>query len=291
MFGGRHDQLLSAISAHTGGSVRGSSRIMGFVLPLVMGAVGKHAMSSGLDSVGLGRFLGDQKSSAMGMLPGPLRSFFGHTHTREPIVGEVEPRHVYGGPRIAPVRRAHKRNVLPWVIGALVVLLLIGWMLNRISRRHLVTGRAVPTQPRAVPPPESPSANAPAGERQPVGGSVSVIEISQFLASHPVGPKRFALGGVTFATGTSALDPAAGPAVDRLAAVLKEHPDATLRVEGFADATGSPSSFQRLSSERADALKQQLVARGVAADRIDAVGLGARAQQRAVEVVVTPGAR
>ena len=87
--------------------------------------------------------------------------------------------------------------------------------------------------------------------------------------------------------------------LDEVATVLKAYPEAEVVVEGHTDATGVPADNQRLSLERADAVKSALVARGVSADRIKTAGLGqdrpvasngtveGRAKNRRTELVVT----
>jgi OmpA-OmpF porin, OOP family len=63
--------------------------------------------------------------------------------------------------------------------------------------------------------------------------------------------------------------------LDQAAAVLaNERTIATIEVAGHTDAVGSEEYNQRLSEQRAQAVKDYLVERGVAADRISVVGYG-----------------
>lgn len=66
------------------------------------------------------------------------------------------------------------------------------------------------------------------------------------------------------------------PLLDRFASVVKNHySGATVTVEGFADPAGSHAYNDRLSTERAEAVKQYLVDNGgLNGDRIRAVGYG-----------------
>jgi len=64
------------------------------------------------------------------------------------------------------------------------------------------------------------------------------------------------------------------PSLDRIAAFLAEYPTMTARIEGHTDAAGREETNLALSQARADAVKQALVGRGVAAERLEAVGLG-----------------
>ncbi len=108
-------------------------------------------------------------------------------------------------------------------------------------------------------------------------------------------------GGVLFASNESTLLPAAVLKLNEVADVLiKGNPDANMVVEGHTDSQGQRQYNMDLGQKRADAVKNQLVARGVAADRIKSVGVGpdrpiadnksteGRANNRRVEIVVEP---
>lgn len=60
-----------------------------------------------------------------------------------------------------------------------------------------------------------------------------------------------------------------------VAQVLKEHPElGVVRIEGHTDATGSPSYNSQLARRRAVAVREALVSRGVAPDRLELVAVG-----------------
>jgi outer membrane protein OmpA-like peptidoglycan-associated protein len=77
-----------------------------------------------------------------------------------------------------------------------------------------------------------------------------------------------------FPTGKATLPAGPMPRLDRLAALLREHPKLKVRIEGHTDALGAAGVNLVLSQARAEAVKRALVERGVVADRIEAVGLG-----------------
>jgi outer membrane protein OmpA-like peptidoglycan-associated protein len=109
-------------------------------------------------------------------------------------------------------------------------------------------------------------------------------------------------GSVSFASGKATLLPSARNRLQQVAMALKQGDGSSkIIVEGHTDATGSPDNNQLLSQHRADAVRQSLIAEGVPADRIEAVGYGesrpvadnaspaGRATNRRVEIVVQPG--
>jgi peptidoglycan-binding protein ArfA len=62
--------------------------------------------------------------------------------------------------------------------------------------------------------------------------------------------------------------------LDNLAKMLQRFPSATLRIEGHTDNIGDAALNQKLSDERAEAVKTYLTQKGVAANRLTAKGFG-----------------
>ncbi len=108
---------------------------------------------------------------------------------------------------------------------------------------------------------------------------------------------------VMFATNQATLTPGAMLSIDKLADILKQNPNETVYIEGHTDNTGSAEYNRRLSAERADAVRDALIQRGVSADRIMAQGFGesfpvtsndtqaGRQMNRRVDIVITGNAR
>ncbi len=109
---------------------------------------------------------------------------------------------------------------------------------------------------------------------------------------------RVSLGGdqLRFASGSAALPAGELPTIDRTAALLVARPELTARIEGHTDSAGGADLNQTLSRQRAEAVMQALIDRGVDAGRLSAEGLGeanpiadnntaqGRGQNRRVEV-------
>jgi len=106
------------------------------------------------------------------------------------------------------------------------------------------------------------------------------------------------IGDVLFATGKSDLNTSAQISMDKIAVFLQEKQNRNLLVEGHTDNVGSEAYNQGLSEQRADAVRNALVKRGIAIDRIVTVGYGkrypvagndtvlGRQQNRRVEVII-----
>lgn len=104
---------------------------------------------------------------------------------------------------------------------------------------------------------------------------------------------------ILFDTGKADLKAAAQTNIGQLADIMKKYPENVLTVRGYTDDTGSTMVNNPLSTQRAEAVRQQLIAGGVPANTISAIGMGAanpvdpaktkeaRAKNRRVEIEVT----
>ena len=81
-------------------------------------------------------------------------------------------------------------------------------------------------------------------------------------------------GDVLFDTGEATLKAGALRALDQLAEYMRRHPGREIVVEGFTDNTGDSDMNQRLSEQRAQAVRNALLSRGVDATRVTARGHG-----------------
>ncbi|WP_407875363.1 OmpA family protein [Qipengyuania nanhaisediminis] len=80
--------------------------------------------------------------------------------------------------------------------------------------------------------------------------------------------------GVTFASGSAEINPGFYDSLNSVANSLINYPNSLIDVYGFTDTTGSDALNQRLSEQRASAVADYLVARGVARSRIETRGYG-----------------
>lgn len=96
-------------------------------------------------------------------------------------------------------------------------------------------------------------------------------------------PVRFSLPATSFKIGSAELPEVVMRQLDAFANVLRNRrtSDRKVRVEGHADASGDNAVNMELSQRRADAAKQYLIGKGVNADLINAVGMGAKAPKDA----------
>jgi outer membrane protein OmpA-like peptidoglycan-associated protein len=102
---------------------------------------------------------------------------------------------------------------------------------------------------------------------------------------------------INFDTAKWDIKPESLPIIEQIAAMLKSAADLRLSIEGHTDSVGSAASNKTLSDNRARSVMQAITARGIAANRLSAVGWGqekpiadnstdaGRAKNRRVELV------
>jgi outer membrane protein OmpA-like peptidoglycan-associated protein len=69
--------------------------------------------------------------------------------------------------------------------------------------------------------------------------------------------------------------------IDNVAALMKQHPNTRVRVEGNAYSPNDPDAGKRLGSLRAQTVKKMLVDQGIEPGRIDVLGKQGRAENAA----------
>ncbi|HVW25861.1 MAG TPA: OmpA family protein [Polyangiaceae bacterium] len=293
LFGGRLSGIVEALSGQAGVSRASASTLLGLSAPLVLAVVSKEAESRNLDARGLSRFLAEQGRRASGALPASISTMLGAipgfsalgqagegaaapapnagegvVERAEQAMGRARDR---AGSAVGDASRrvqdyyersshragaahAEDRRRLGWLLPALVLVALAAFLLLRLRAVHEM---ARASRPQIV-------------VLSPATGATA---LETYVAGSEPTPRRFSLSGVDFATASSAI--ASSPILDGVARTLKAHPSATVRIEGHTDRTGTPAANQALSKTRAEAVKSYLVAQGVDANRIEAVGRGA----------------
>jgi len=79
---------------------------------------------------------------------------------------------------------------------------------------------------------------------------------------------------IEFRTGSAEILSASNPILDDVLQVLNDAKDMKLRIEGHTDSQGGDELNMKLSQQRADSVRRYLERKGVAANRLQAVGYG-----------------
>jgi len=151
------------------------------------------------------------------------------------------------------------------------------------------------SMPRQAPPPE------------PVAPFLSdalrslLAESGARMADGPDGTLRLTLpGAIAFASGSRKVSQPAQPILNRIAAALQANPGWRVLIEGHTDSVGRELFNQELSRQRAASVLDYLVAQGLDAGKLEAVGRGehapiadnataqGRAANRRIELIISP---
>ena len=109
----------------------------------------------------------------------------------------------------------------------------------------------------------------------------------------------FIFDRLEFTAGSASVPSSSTPQLEQLAAILHAFPQISITVEGHTDNVGVEAAAKKLSAERAQAVKTELVALGVLRARIDTVGYGSsrpiagngseegRARNRRVQIAIS----
>ncbi len=79
---------------------------------------------------------------------------------------------------------------------------------------------------------------------------------------------------IYFTSGSATLKPESFSILDSVAILLRDNPNARIRIAGHTDSDGSEASNQTLSERRAQSVFQYLVSTGISGDRLTTVGYG-----------------
>jgi OOP family OmpA-OmpF porin len=107
-------------------------------------------------------------------------------------------------------------------------------------------------------------------------GTTSKKSTPPIAATSALVPKGEAivLEGVNFQTSKAVLLKESEVVLDRVAEVLKAHPEVKVEVGGHSDSDGKESANLNLSTKRANSVRDYLLKKGVPADQMTAKGYG-----------------
>lgn len=100
------------------------------------------------------------------------------------------------------------------------------------------------------------------------------IELRPAVADNLPRDEAIVLRNVLFNTGSAELLPVSYPELDRLYELLTDLPDIKIEIGGHTDNVGSEAANLQLSEDRAKAVRQYLMERGIPAERLEYRGYG-----------------
>jgi outer membrane protein OmpA-like peptidoglycan-associated protein len=248
-FGDKVDRIVQTLARTIGVPADIMAKMVTAATALIAGVLGPKLAANSGSASWLSGFLTSQRSSIAALLPAGLSAIL---MPEDRTVTDAAAR-ATGGHGAASVAQ---RPRSAWAIPAVVAVLALGgyWLARR--------GRHIPEEPT-----------------RPVAGEVTSpamdeLESSLSARDAPTEPHAIVFNEVTFDFGTAALTPQGRAAVSALATSLVAHPNAVVMLEGHTDGVGNADTNKKLSLDRAQAVKDVLVSRGVQADHLQVAGKG-----------------
>jgi OmpA-OmpF porin, OOP family len=322
LLGDKAGGVAEAVAGLGGLKAGSASALLGLVAPLVLGGVAKAA-PAGMDAQGLMGLLAGQKDFLAKAAPAGFLDKLGIPGLAglAGLAGAgasaaTSAASAVGGAAIGAATETAKKGmgILPWLLGAAAIAALIfGLRSCGGSEKAAETPAPAPAveatpAPEAAPPPVESAAPAgpaveklklPDGSELEIVGGGALSQLYAFINSADAAPKTFTFDGLTFDTGKATLKAESTEIVNDAIAIMKAYPAVEIKLEGHTDNVGAAASNQRLSQARASTVKAALVAGGIDAKRVAAVGYGqdrpkadnatdeGKAQNRRIDLVVT----
>jgi outer membrane protein OmpA-like peptidoglycan-associated protein len=315
LLGDKAGAFTSALASSTGmRSTQSATNLLGLLLPLVLGFIKRYVNTNGLSASGLSSLLGSQGQFLQGAIDGKLANALGYANPSSMLgtltgAAGAAGRAVTGaaagaagamgaaagaagraasdvaGAAAGAAGRAadsmHRagtvaagaaadaaveggsfvRRWLPWIIGILVILWLLWWALSK------TTTTAPPPAPAATAPPKA-------------------------VAAAPAVPTALP-AKIYFDSGSVVIGENGKAAVDAVAQLVKAA-GGSVTITGYADSSGDPAQNAEIAKNRAKAVRDALVASGIAESTLIMVppvaitGTGGDAEARRVEVAKAP---
>jgi OOP family OmpA-OmpF porin len=256
LFGNNLGNLASSLGGYSGVKPASASSMLSFAAPLVLSLLGKLVKSGNLSLSSLVGLLTGQKSTYAAAVPGPLARIESY------LAGPAAERHVAPPP---PPPQA-KSSIWRWLLPLLIALAVL-WLLSRcMGGKEETTSMAPAPAPMETAPapqamPEVPTADLPLAN--------FYFEVDQFE-----------------------LPVAREGSLEAVIAYLLANPTAVAVISGYHDPTGDKAHNEELAKQRAQTVKDAMMAAGVPESQIDMVkpiettGSGDLAEARRVEVSI-----
>ena len=266
LFGGQTRRISDGIAGASGARPTTASAVLGLAAPLVLGLLAKRTRDDGLDPSRLASLLLGQKSALLAALPAGVAALLGGD-VRRPAAASARP--------VREASAGARRWI--WPVALLIGVLAL-WSLLR-DREPTRTAMRAPEPGVAAAPPaaEQLRRTLPGGSQITVPrGSLEDSLVAWIEdTSRPLDDRAWIdFDRLLFDTGSATLQPSSREQLRNVAAILVAYPSLKIKIGGYTDDVGDDAANLALSQARAESVRSELIALGVASDRLEAEGYG-----------------
>jgi outer membrane protein OmpA-like peptidoglycan-associated protein len=300
LFGSRTGEIASALESFAGIKSSTAGSMLSMAGPVVLGFLGRYQASQSLTSSGLASQLTSQRDSLTRYLPPGVAGIAGVAAPLGTATASASQRtapHMMGFASGTATTTHYGTERNRWLLPLLLLAGLIA-LAAWLTTRNRAPVPVASTPARVV---------APTGVRLPNGSTLELApnsfnyNLATFLGNGSAAelPRTFIFDRLNFPTGSAQLTADSAPTVASLASILKAYPNAAITLTGHTDNTGDAEANRKLSLDRANTVRDQLVSAGVDSNRITTEGYGqdrpvvsndseqGRAQNRRTELTIT----
>jgi len=316
LFGDRGSAVNNVVSEASGLRAESASSIMRFAAPIVLGFLGRHVRTGGLDLNSFTQLLSIEKNNIMRAAPPGLANALGLQPSQagrpdREVPFQFDRRDVEGErvPVRGPGEPAQTSGRWLWPALATLAVLALIWGVSRGRHAQRIDTTAAAggevSQPGIAPP--AVSTNQPNSVQLPNGAALAIpaagtesrlIAFIRDTTQRAGESASFDMDRLTFANNSANLQPQSDDQLQSIATIIKSYPNVAVRVSGYTDNVGNAAANRKLSAQRASNVRAALVKDGVPASQLSSEGYGGknpeadnstesgRAQNRRVALVV-----
>jgi OOP family OmpA-OmpF porin len=279
-FGSRTNSVIDWVTSLGGIRRTSASSLLSLAVPIVLGQLGRMLSSTGWSTSNLMKLLSDQKNY-LHNVPSGLYNALGYGAT----TSTTREREYVSEPR------RHESTWWKWALPLLLLLALIP-LLGRLfsGREEQIQTRVVPTATPTIRTEATPAITPVRAElgafvdtRLPDGTMLRIptngveSKFIAFINDRSRGVDRetwFSMDRLEFETDSATLKPTSEEQLRNMAAIMKAYPNVNVKIGGYTDNVGNDSYNLKLSQDRANTTKNEIVRYGIAENRITAEGYG-----------------
>jgi len=279
-FGSRTNSVIDWVTSLGGIRRTSASSLLSLAVPIVLGQLGRMLSSSGWSTSNLMKLLSDQKNY-LHNVPSGLYNALGYGAT----TSTTREREYISEPR------RQESSWWKWALPLLLLLALIPLLGRLFSGREEQIQTRVGVTPTATLRTEATPTITPVraelgafiDTRLPDGTMLRIPtngvenKLIAFIEDKSRGVDRetwYSFDRLEFDTDSATLKPASEEQIRNIVAIMKAYPNVNIKIGGYTDSVGNDSYNLKLSQDRANSVKNELIKYGIAEDRISAEGYG-----------------